>query len=103
MATLRADGSPRISGTEVDLTDDGEVEPVAHPAGLVGVAAEADRLTALLVEPAHLIGRGQRTARVDLEGTPRGGERAEHRAVLLLEVLLYELVRPAGPVPPREV
>jgi hypothetical protein len=69
----------------------------------VRVAAEADRLAALLVEPAHLVDRGERAAGVHLERAAAAGERAEHRPVLLLEVLLLEPVPAAGPVAAGEV
>src|SRR3712207_3188057 len=39
---------------------DGEGEVLADAGRLVGVAAEADRLATLLVEPAHLVDRRER-------------------------------------------
>src|SRR4051794_22660282 len=52
---------PVASWAETGRLDDvdGEVELLADGARLVGVAAEADRLAALLVEPAHLVHRGE--------------------------------------------
>jgi hypothetical protein len=43
MATLRADGSPRISGTEVEMTDDGELR--------LGSMADAVKARDLLRDP----------------------------------------------------
>src|SRR5829696_3821342 len=93
------------AGTETGrLHDvDRQVELLADRRRGVGVAAEADRLAALLVEPAHLVGRGQRARRVHLERPARAGQGPEHRPVLLLEVLLDVPVVPAGPVAAREV
>src|SRR3954451_528780 len=82
---------------------DGELEPLPHGGGLVGVAAEADRLAAFLVEPAHLVHRCQRAARVHLEHAAGRGERSEHRPVLLLVGLLHVPVAASRPVPAREV
>ena len=52
------------AGPEAGRLDDvdREVELLADRRGRVGVAAEADRLAALLVEPAHLVDRGERAA-----------------------------------------
>src|SRR3954471_11862389 len=80
-----------------------EVELMTDRGGGVGVAAEADRLAALLMEPAHLVGRGQRAARVDLQRPAGGRQGPEHRPVLLLVVLLEVPLGAAGPVPAREV
>src|SRR3712207_1687573 len=80
-----------------------EVEVLPHARRLVGVAAEADRLAALLEEPAHLVDRVQRAGRVHLHRPAGASQRPEHPAVLLLVVLLGVPVAAAGPVPPREV
>src|SRR4051794_18243773 len=105
VASAAPEVEPVLPGAEARSLDDvdGEIELVAHPTGLVRVAAEADRLAPLLVEPAHLVGRGQRAAGVDLERPARGGEGTEDGPVLLLEVLLHVPVRAPGPVAAREV
>ena len=51
---------------------DGEVELLPDRRRVVGVAAEAHRLPALVVEPPDLVGGGQRAAGVDLQ-CPAGG------------------------------
>src|SRR5947209_15951837 len=91
-ATLAApEVEPVPAGAEAGRLDDvhGEVEPVADPRGLVGVAAEADRVAALLAEPPHLVHRGEGAAGVHLERPAAEGQGAEHRPVLLPVVLLH--------------
>src|SRR5829696_2878906 len=96
---------PVASGPESGRLDDvdRDVEVLADGGRLVGVAAEADRLAALLVEPPHLVDRGERAAGVHLERPAGGGQRPEHGAVLLLVRLLDVPVGAARPVTAGEV
>src|SRR4051812_17372278 len=82
---------------------DGHIEALADGLPAVRVAAEADRLAALLEEPAHLVDGRERAAGVHLERASAAGQGAEDRAVLLLVVLLLVPVTTAGPVAAREV
>jgi len=82
---------------------DRELELVAHPPGLVRIAAERDRPSPRLPPPAQQAGRDQRALGVHLEDPVAGGQGVQHGPVLGLERLL--LVRPGRPRPhpPREV